>query len=99
MSTDDHKAVAPEQEFHGEGAKALTTVTFKIRYSSGAYNTSRVNGQSASSTSAARWAAMRLAVKLFGSACWMAVHRVGVADENLVETWVINADGPMLSKP
>ena len=78
---------------------SLHTVTFKIRYSSGAYNTSRVNGQSASSTSAARWAAMRLAEKLFGSKCWLAVHRQGVPDDHLVETWVIQADAPMLAKP
>lgn len=61
-------------------------VEIHVRYSSGAYNTNRVQGQTASSTMSAQAAAERLADKLFGEE----VHSVkqhGAAQEDLRTTW------------
>lgn len=44
----------------------LKPLEIRVRYSGGAYNTNRIKGETASSTSDARTAAERLAGKLFG---------------------------------
>lgn len=63
-----------------------------VRYSSGAYNTNRVHGESASSTSDARAAVERLAGKLFDDA-WETSCMLTAAssDHRAPELWTITA--------
>lgn len=65
---------------------AKHTAEIQVRYSSGAYNTNRVKGQTASSTMSAQAAAERLACKLFGAKL-LRVEQHGAAQEDLRTTW------------
>lgn len=63
-----------------------------VRYSSGAYNTNRIGGHSASSTSSARFAVERLASKLFDDA-WHTSCALNAASSSSCapEVWTITA--------
>lgn len=76
----------------GEATQASIVQAVTVRYSGGAYNTNRIGGHSASSTSSARFAVERLASKLFDDA-WHTSCALSAASSSSCapEVWTITA--------